>query len=46
LTELNKEGRTIVVVTHSLELAKKYAHTVYWLKDGKIEKITRERKKS
>jgi putative ABC transport system ATP-binding protein len=45
LTELNKEGRTIVFVTHSPELAKKYAHTVYWLKDGKIEKITRERKK-
>jgi putative ABC transport system ATP-binding protein len=45
LTELNKEGRTIVFVTHSPELAKKYAHTVYWLKDGKIEKVTRERNK-
>ncbi len=45
LTELNKEGRTIVLVTHSPELAKMYAHTVYWLKDGKIEKITKERKK-
>jgi putative ABC transport system ATP-binding protein len=45
LTELNKEGRTIVFVTHSPELAKKYAHTVYWLKDGKIERITHERKK-
>jgi len=45
LTELNKEGRTIVLVTHSPELAKKYAHTVYWLKDGKVEKVTRERKK-
>lgn len=43
LTELNKEGRTIVVVTHSPELAKKYAHTIYWLKDGKIERITKER---
>ena len=45
LTDLNKEGRTIVFVTHSPELAKKYAHTIYWLKDGKIEKITKERKK-
>lgn len=45
LTELNKEGRTIVFVTHSPELAKKYAHIIYWLKDGKVEKITRERKK-
>jgi putative ABC transport system ATP-binding protein len=45
LTDLNKEGRTIVFVTHSPELAKKYAHTIYWLKDGKIEKVTKERKK-
>ncbi len=45
LTELNKEGRTIVFVTHSPELAKKYAHTIYWLKDGKIERVTKERKK-
>jgi putative ABC transport system ATP-binding protein len=44
LTELNKEGRTIIMVTHSPELAKKYAHTVYWLKDGKVEKVTHERK--
>jgi len=45
LTDLNKEGRTIVFVTHSPELAKKYAHTIYWLKDGKVEKVTKERKK-
>lgn len=45
LTELNKEGRTVVVVTHSPELAKKYAHTIYWLKDGKIVKTTQERKR-
>ncbi|MCX6749932.1 MAG: ATP-binding cassette domain-containing protein, partial [Candidatus Pacearchaeota archaeon] len=45
LTELNKEGRTVVVVTHSSELAKKYAHTVYWLKDGKVQRITKQRKK-
>ena len=45
LTELNKEGRTIVFVTHSPELAKKYANTIYWLKDGKVEKVTKERGK-
>ena len=45
LTDLNKEGRTIVLVTHSPELARKYAHTIYWLKDGKVERITKERKK-
>jgi len=44
LTELNKEGTTIIMVTHSPELAQKYANTVYWLKDGKIEKVTNERK--
>jgi putative ABC transport system ATP-binding protein len=42
LTELNKEGKTIIMVTHSPELAKQYAHTVYWLKDGKVEKITKK----
>jgi putative ABC transport system ATP-binding protein len=44
LTELNKEGTTIIMVTHSSELAQKYANTVYWLKDGKVEKITNEKK--
>jgi putative ABC transport system ATP-binding protein len=46
LTELNKEGRTIIMVTHSPELAKEYANTVYWLKDGKVEKITTKNSKS
>ena len=40
LKELNKEGRTIIMVTHSPELAKEYADIVYWLKDGKISKVT------
>lgn len=46
LRNLNKEGRTIVMVTHSPELAKQYADVVYWLKDGKVEKITRKESKS
>jgi len=46
LKQLNKEGRTIVMVTHSPELAKEYADIVYWLKDGKVEKITRRDSKS
>ncbi|MCK9595857.1 ABC transporter ATP-binding protein [Candidatus Pacearchaeota archaeon] len=41
LGELHKEGKTIVMVTHSPELAKTYAHIVYWLKDGKIKKVTK-----
>ncbi len=40
LRQLNQEGHTIVMVTHSPELAKEYADVIYWLKDGKIEKVT------
>ena len=46
LQQLNKEGRTIVMVTHSPELAKEYADIVYWLKDGKIQKTTTKKSKS
>ncbi len=45
LEKLNKEGNTIIMVTHDPELAKKYAKTIYWLKDGKIEKITKKSRK-
>ena len=46
LEKLNKEGKTIVMVTHSPELAKEYARIVYWLKDGKIQKVTTKDSKS
>ena len=46
LIKLNKEGKTIIIVTHAPEIAEKYARTVYWLKDGKIEKVTRKHGKS
>lgn len=46
LTKLNKEGKTIIIVTHAPEIAQKYARTIYWLKDGKIEKVTRKVRKS
>lgn len=41
LEDLNKKGRTIIVVTHDPNLAMKHAKTIYWLKDGKIEKVTK-----
>ena len=41
LTNLNKRGKTVVSVTHSPEIAEEYANTIYWIKDGKIEKITK-----
>jgi len=42
LVELNKKGKTIIVVTHAPEIAERYANTIYWLKDGKIEKVTKK----
>lgn len=41
LKKLNSEGKTIILVTHDKELALENADIVYWLKDGKVEKITR-----
>jgi len=41
LTKLNKEGKTIIIVTHAPEIAEKYARTIYWIKDGKVEKVTK-----
>jgi putative ABC transport system ATP-binding protein len=45
LKKLNKEGKTIVMITHEYDLAKGYADIIYWLKDGKIEKITKKLRK-
>ncbi len=36
-TKLNKEGRTIVMITHDHEVAK-YAHKIIYIKDGLIDK--------
>jgi len=43
LKKLNKEGKTIIMVTHEPKLAEAYADVVYWLKDGKVEKISRSK---
>lgn len=43
LKKLNSEGKTIIMVTHDPDLAKEHADKIYWLKDGKIEKITKGR---
>jgi len=45
LDNLNREGKTIIMVTHDPELAVEHADIVYWLLDGKLEKVTRGRKK-
>ena len=41
LTKLNKEGKTIIIITHAPEIAEKYAKTIYWIRDGKVEKVTK-----
>lgn len=43
LEKLNKRGKTIIMVTHDPDLAQKHAKIVYWLKDGKLEKVTKKK---
>jgi len=40
LQKLNKGGTTVIMVTHDPEKALAHAKKVYWLMDGKIDKIT------
>jgi putative ABC transport system ATP-binding protein len=42
LTRLNKKGKTVIIVTHAPEIAEQFAKTIYWIKDGKIEKLTKK----
>ena len=42
LNDLNKKGKTIIIITHEPEIAEKHAEIIYWLKDGQIEKITKK----
>lgn len=44
LKDLNAEGTTIIMVTHDPEKAKMHARTVYWVKDGRVESVTRKSK--
>lgn len=41
LEELNKKGTTIIMVTHDPEKAMAHARTIYWIKDGRVEQVTR-----
>jgi len=42
LDKLNKQGKTIIVVTHDPELAMNHAKIIYWVKDGKVDRITKK----
>jgi putative ABC transport system ATP-binding protein len=44
LEKLNKEGKTVIMVTHDPHLAQKHAQIIYWIRDGKVEKITEKNK--
>jgi len=42
LDNCNKNGKTIIMVTHDPDLAQTHAKTIYWLKDGKVERVTKK----
>jgi len=42
LNDLNEKGKTIVMVTHDPEKAQSHARTIYWIRDGKLEKTTKK----
>jgi putative ABC transport system ATP-binding protein len=42
LSEMNEKGKTIIIITHEPEIAMRHARTIYWIKDGEIEKVTRK----
>ncbi|PIN93081.1 hypothetical protein COU54_04380 [Candidatus Pacearchaeota archaeon CG10_big_fil_rev_8_21_14_0_10_31_24] len=44
LEKLNDEGKTIILITHDEHLAKSHAKTIYWIKDGKVDKVTKGKK--
>jgi putative ABC transport system ATP-binding protein len=46
LNDLNEKGRTIIIVTHSPEIAMKHSKKIYWIKDGQVEKVTEKIKGS
>jgi putative ABC transport system ATP-binding protein len=37
LTQLNAQGKTIIMVTHDPDLAREHAKTIYSIRDGKVE---------
>jgi len=41
LEKLNKQGKTIILVTHDPLVAENHAEKIYWVLDGKIDKLTK-----
>jgi putative ABC transport system ATP-binding protein len=42
LTKLNKEGKTIIMITHDPNLAREHARTIYSIRDGKVEGVEKK----
>ena len=42
LNKLNDEGKTIVMITHDQNLALKHSDIIFWIKDGKLNKVTKK----
>ncbi len=42
LTNLNKKGKTIIMVTHDADLARKHARTIFSIRDGRVESVEKK----
>ena len=42
LDNCNKKGKTIVMITHDRDLALKHADIIFWIRDGKVIKVTKK----
>lgn len=42
LEQLNQQGKTVIIITHDPDKALTHAKTIYWIKDGKVEKVTKK----
>lgn len=42
LEKLHQQGKTIVMITHDPGLAQAHARRIYWIRDGKVEKVTKK----
>ncbi len=45
LTQLNEQGKTIIMVTHDRALAERHAKTIYYLKDGAVVDVKYKHRK-
>lgn len=45
LNKLNAEGKTIVMVTHDQHLAMEHADIIFWIRDGRVRKVTKRQGK-